>query len=553
MKIGPVAAAFSIVVALCVATPNPAKADSSVPTGPDENSDVTTPSAAPADTRPSTSPTQSGGVTTMAVVVGPVTEDYRYDEQKTEGRANQICSGRLLQGSEWAFWEIVERFGGQAGTMYSCRERWDAANDPDCNGTVSNPSSTFYSTCWSNHAAGRAIDIMVGGSASSGYNRTRGLAIVNWLLTNDPTYGNLNVRARRLGIQQILFDDRCWNSDGDRGISTWNAMRECGIGHHDHVHIDLTIDGANGAVSYWGRTPRPLQPKPDTLALFDFSTAWREAVSWYNLRETDEEGVAIPAGYDRSFPGDWDSDGVESEVLLWNEANGAYIIQKWNDGDSLNARMGQFNRHYEDIVVGDFDGDGHTDDVILWDQDAGLWVGASFYRYDLTYRISNRLSTTYDDWTAGDFDGDGVVDDTFIWDHDSGFWKVYSWHGLRPNYRNQGTWPTAWDALIVGDWSGGGDMDEAILWNRDTGQWLLQKWSGYGYRMVNSGGMFRSIIDIMVPGDYDSDGRVDDLYMYDTATGNWWIYSFHRYGLSLRRSGSWASGFDDVAVGALSQ
>src|SRR5690606_36729418 len=113
--------------------------------------------------------------------------------------------------------------------------------------------------------------------------------------------------------------------------------------------------------------------------------------------------------------------------------------------------------------------------------------------------------------------------------------------------------PNVWDDLIFGDWSAGGDRDEAILWNRENGRWLLQKWSNYGYRMVNSGGHFRSIIDVMVPGDFDTDGRVDDLYMYDTATGNWWIYSFHRYALSVRRSGSWAAGFDDPVTGALTQ
>src|SRR5829696_1695168 len=99
--------------------------------GPDENTDRATPGEPPVDSRP-----QQGETMLAARVVPGAIDDFRYDELVLEGRAADVCAGRLLTGSAWTFFEITDRFGGSPGTMYSCRERWDAANDPDCNGTV---------------------------------------------------------------------------------------------------------------------------------------------------------------------------------------------------------------------------------------------------------------------------------------------------------------------------------------------------------------------------------------------------------------------------------
>jgi hypothetical protein len=529
-----------------------ADADNAIPPV-EQQSDIAVPGASPADTRPQAIAVDEQLTTLAAVGTGPVTEDFRYDALKTKGRAYEVCSGGLLQGTSWTFWEIVDRFGGSSGTMYSCRERWDAVNDPDCNGTVSNSSSSFYSTCWSNHAAGRALDVMVG-PLGSGYNTQRGISIINWLLASD-AYGNVNANARRMGVQQILFEDRCWNSEGDRGIKTWQSMRECGIGHHDHVHVDMTIDGANGNVSYWGRTPRTPAPKFDTEVLWDFNSNWREAVSWFNLFETDEEGVQIHpsiAGFDVALVGDWDGDRVQSEVFLWNTDTQVWIVQEWIDGNALTASTGRLTHHWDDVVAGDFDNDGAVDDMIFWDRETGTWVAHSWYKFVTTRRATGKLWNAYDDLVSGDFDGDGLVDDTLIWDHHAGYWRLHSWHLFRTKFHNSGRWPTAYNRLVVGDWNAGGDMDEALLWNSTTGQWLLQKWTRFSYRNVTSG-RFGTYLDSFAPGDFDTDGRVDDLYVYDAGTGRWWIYSFHRYVMSGRRSGTWNTGFDEVTVGALNQ
>ena len=543
------ALAAPLVLALLV--PSVVAADSDFAGGPDENSDIPTPGPVPEDTRPVqtlATPADAEATIFAAAVARVRIDDFRYDELVLEGTAKEVCAGRLLTGSGWTFNEIVSRFGGSAGTMYFCRERWDTANDPACNGQQANPVTTpnFHSTCWSNHARGRAIDIMVG-RVGSGYNRTRGLSIVNWLLARD-AQGNVNANARKLGIQQILFADRCWNSDGDRGIANWNGMRECGIGHHDHVHLDLTLNGANGNVSYWGRTP-VFVPKMDTQALIDFNSGWRQAVSWWNLVPTDDEGQAVGSGFDRAIVGDWSGDGVQDEIIVWDRDNGTRLVQSWHNGDSRNATWGRITLGYDEIIAGDWDSDGRVDDTVTWNRDNGSFVVQSWYNYAPTTRYVGKWTTGYDKVVAGDMDGDGRVDDVLIWDLDRGAWVVQSFAGFRPTYRYHGTWSRTYDEVIFGDWSAGGDMDEMLVWDRQTGLWVLQSWVNFR-NVYRRHGYWSTIYDIAAPGDYDHDGRVDDLFLYDTSSGRWTLVSHHRLVPSTRLSGTWNVNYDAIGVGA---
>ena len=510
--------------------------------GPDENTDRATPGSAPVDSRP-----VRGETMVAARAVSGAIDDFRYDELVLEGRAAEVCAGRLLTGSSWTFFEITDRFGGSSGTMYSCRERWDAANDPDCNGTVVNPATNpnFESTCWSNHARGRAIDIMVGRSGGT-YNRARGVAIVNWLLATDGL-GSVNANARKLGIQQILFADRCWNADGDRGIGTWSSMRECGIGHHDHVHIDLTVAGANGQVSYWGATPE-ISAKFDTQVWWIWRTPYRQAISWWNLRATDEGRVTLPAAYDRGYRGDFDGDGLTDETMLWDDETGNWVVQNWNDGNSLNARLGTWSRNFDEIVVGDFDADGRVDDTLAWDRDSGGYGVQSWSNYAPTGRRSGTIPRQFDEIIVADLDGNGVLNDTLLRDRDTGNWAVWSWWIAVPTQRSTGHWGASWELTIPGDWSAGGEQDETLIVDVQSGRYLVLSWSGWRPRTAASGAFDRSTYDFGVPGDYDTDGRIDDVFMYDTASGQWAIYSFHR-NVGRRRLGQDWGSYEQIVSG----
>ena len=171
---------------------------------------------------------------------------------------------------------------------------------------------------------------MVGTARRRATTRTRGLAIVNWLLARD-AQGNVNSNARKLGIQQILFDDRCWNSDGDRGIASWTAMRPCGIGHHDHVHLDLTINGANGNVSYWGaRAGGRAEARHPGVVGPATRPGGRRSRGGTSCRPT-RRGSSLPAGYDQAIVGDWDSDGIQDEILLWDIHTGNWVAAELDE------------------------------------------------------------------------------------------------------------------------------------------------------------------------------------------------------------------------------
>jgi hypothetical protein len=454
----------------------------------------------------------------------------------------------LLRGAGWAFNEIVSRFGGRAGTMYSCRERWDTANDPACNGQIANPvrSPNFHSTCWSNHARGRAIDVMVGRIAA-GYNTSRGLSIVNWLLAGDAN-GNVNVNARKLGIQQILFADRCWNSDGDRGIATWNAMRQCGVGHHDHVHLDLTLNGANGNVSYWGAAPQ-VEGKFDTQVFWEQRSAWREAVSWFNLFSRGEEGLAVPSHFDKIVVGDLDHDGLEDETFLWDTQSGAWAVQNWNDGDSLTASIGTWSSVYDVIRVGDLDADGFLNDMFFWDRDSGYYSVISWSGYSPYARSTGWFYPAWDGVYPADLDGNGLVNDFLLFDIESGKFAAFSWWAWTATLQHVDYFPLGAEEIIVGDWSAGGDLDEILLWDMDTGQWVLYTFAAFipSFQRVDR---WSPAVDIAAPGDYDTDGRVDDLFLYVIDTGQWAILSFHRNVPTLRTYATWGSGYDVISVGS---
>jgi hypothetical protein len=132
---------------------------------------------------------------------------------------------------------------------YACREISDPGT-PDCDGEW----EPDYSTCWSTHAAGRAIDVIVGGELNEPTPEGVALGdeIVTWLLAERNGYANY--WARKMGIQQTLWNDRCWSGQraDDRGVTSADAMRWCGIANHDnHVHLTLSNPGADGLTSWY--------------------------------------------------------------------------------------------------------------------------------------------------------------------------------------------------------------------------------------------------------------------------------------------------------------
>ena len=86
------------------------------------------------------------------------------------------------------------------------------------------------------HYDGRAIDVFVRPVSES--NRRKGWAIASYLVA----------RAKALGIENVIFDDRIWG-DGRRSEEGWraydpprsggSAAEQAVLEHRDHVHVDV--------------------------------------------------------------------------------------------------------------------------------------------------------------------------------------------------------------------------------------------------------------------------------------------------------------------------
>lgn len=133
---------------------------------------------------------------------------------------------------------------------YECREvDFPTESYPDCDGEIEPDSST----CWSTHASGRAIDVVVGGDLNTP--TADGVALGDRIVTAflAEQEGVAHSLARITGVQQILWNDRCW-TPSDRDVLAATEMERCGIPNHDnHVHLTLSNAGADGLTSWYRR------------------------------------------------------------------------------------------------------------------------------------------------------------------------------------------------------------------------------------------------------------------------------------------------------------
>jgi hypothetical protein len=101
------------------------------------------------------------------------------------------------------------------------------------------------------HSEGRALDWRL----DAGRKREKRQAnfLIERLLATDEN-GNAHALARRMGVQEIIFNCKSWFSGADR-MSPYSA---CEGGHTDrttahknHIHIGLNTQGARAKTSFW--------------------------------------------------------------------------------------------------------------------------------------------------------------------------------------------------------------------------------------------------------------------------------------------------------------
>jgi hypothetical protein len=109
------------------------------------------------------------------------------------------------------------------------------------------------------HAEGRAVDWHL--DAGSRTDRRAARRLITMLLASDRA-GNPHALARRMGIQEIIWDCRSWWSGSDRMEPYAVCLDRRGrvkknvnvtVAHRDHVHIGLNLAGARKRTSFWRR------------------------------------------------------------------------------------------------------------------------------------------------------------------------------------------------------------------------------------------------------------------------------------------------------------
>jgi hypothetical protein len=109
------------------------------------------------------------------------------------------------------------------------------------------------------HAENRAIDWHLDASLDAD---ARAADRLFRLLLAPDSLGNPHALARRMGVQELIFDCGYWGAGMANFVPydpcfTRSGKRRRGVdrttAHRDHIHIGMSKDGAMGRTSFWGR------------------------------------------------------------------------------------------------------------------------------------------------------------------------------------------------------------------------------------------------------------------------------------------------------------
>lgn len=102
------------------------------------------------------------------------------------------------------------------------------------------------------HSEGRALDWHL--DARHKRERRAANELIDLLLASDGD-GNEHALARRMGVQELIFNCRAWFG-GEAGMEGYSVCRGRGnvdrtTAHRDHIHIGLNWAGAKARTSFW--------------------------------------------------------------------------------------------------------------------------------------------------------------------------------------------------------------------------------------------------------------------------------------------------------------
>jgi N-acetylmuramoyl-L-alanine amidase len=170
--------------------------------------------------------------TAIAGLAGGLTvpiDPYRYDTTGTAcARGPQPGTIRLRD-------EFRRRYAGRSMGIFNCR-------------------NVVGGTRLSLHGEGRALDW--GLNASDPAECAAADAIVAELLATDAA-GNTHALARRMGIQEIIWNRQIWSAGrAAQGLRPYGGTNP----HTDHIHVGQNHDGAQARTSFWTTAAAPAAP-----------------------------------------------------------------------------------------------------------------------------------------------------------------------------------------------------------------------------------------------------------------------------------------------------
>jgi len=158
-------------------------------------------------------------------------DEYRYDHAKD-------CRKRPTKGANALVAWLGKNAGGSFWGIMRC-ERWGKGRA-------------------SLHAEGRAIDWHL--NVHNGADRREAKRLINLLLAPDRA-GNLHALARRMGVQEIIWNCTSWYS-GSQGMRPYSTCYDSKgrkkkiddtTAHRDHIHFGLNWPGAKLRTTFWSR------------------------------------------------------------------------------------------------------------------------------------------------------------------------------------------------------------------------------------------------------------------------------------------------------------
>jgi hypothetical protein len=160
-----------------------------------------------------------------AELLGTPIEDPEYDFAKR-------CQPRSTPGIRLLTSWIDRHYPGDSWGVYRC-ERLDKHTR-------------------SLHSEGRALDWHL--DARRKPERRAANSLISLLLAPDAD-GNGQALARRMGVQELIFNCRAWFG-GEEGMQPYSACQgrrrvDPTTAHRDHIHIGLNRAGAKARTSFW--------------------------------------------------------------------------------------------------------------------------------------------------------------------------------------------------------------------------------------------------------------------------------------------------------------